>query len=78
MPKPMKEMLAEAVPQLDGTIELDGVHGPVEIFRDGEGVAHVRAGSEHDAFFGQGFVQSQDRLWQWKVTVGWRQVDWPR
>jgi penicillin amidase len=35
----------------------------VEIFRDALGIPHVRAGSTHDAFFGQGYVHAQDRLW---------------
>lgn len=38
--------------------------GSVEVFRDDLGIPHVRAESVHDAFFGQGFVHAQDRLWQ--------------
>ena len=38
--------------------------GPVEILRDELGIAHVRAESLRDAFFGQGFACAQDRLWQ--------------
>jgi penicillin G amidase len=41
-----------------------GLDGPVEIIRDGLGVPHCRAVSEHDAFFAQGFVHAADRLWQ--------------
>jgi len=41
-----------------------GITGPVEIQRDPEGVPHVRAGSPRDAFFGQGWVHAQDRLFQ--------------
>jgi len=36
----------------------------VEILRDELGIAHVRAGSASDAFFGQGFACAADRLWQ--------------
>jgi penicillin G amidase len=43
---------------------LAGLDGPVEIIRDGLGVPHCRAVSEHDAFFAQGFVHAADRLWQ--------------
>jgi penicillin G amidase len=43
---------------------LAGLDGPVEIVRDRFGVPHCRAGSEHDAFFAQGFVHAADRLWQ--------------
>ena len=39
----------------------------VEILRDEIGVAHVRARSLEDAFFGQGFACAQDRLWQMEL-----------
>lgn len=44
-------------------MRLSGLEGPVEVYRDPEGVPHVWAGSVHDAFFGQGFVHARDRLW---------------
>jgi penicillin amidase len=43
---------------------VDGLDGTVDIRRDEWGIPHVRAGSAHDAFFAQGFVQAQDRLGQ--------------
>src|SRR5688572_2812605 len=52
------------LPKLDGTVAVGGTDGAVEIFRDEIGVPHVRATSIHDAFFGQGFVHAQDRMWQ--------------
>lgn len=52
------------VPTLDGTVQAGGLDVPIEIFRDSSGVPHVRAKTTHDAFFGQGFVHAQDRLWQ--------------
>jgi penicillin G amidase len=45
-------------------LRIAGLHGPVEIIRDGLGVPHCRAVGEHDAFFAQGFVHAADRLWQ--------------
>ena len=36
----------------------------IEVLRDGLGVPHARAGSVRDAFFAQGYVHAQDRLWQ--------------
>jgi penicillin amidase len=56
--------LRAAVPDFTGTVTLAGLDGPVEIFRDALGVPHVRASSLHDAFFAQGYVHAQDRLWQ--------------
>ena len=41
-----------------------GISAPIEILRDPEGIPHVRAGSASDAFFGQGWAQAQDRLFQ--------------
>jgi penicillin amidase len=49
----------------DGTLRLTrGVSAPVTIARDAHGVAHIRAGSDRDAFFAVGYAQAQDRLWQ--------------
>ena len=55
--------LLEAIPRLTGTLSLKGLHGNVEVYRDGLGIPHVRAENEHDAFLTQGFVTAQDRLW---------------
>ena len=41
-----------------------GLDQPVEVFRDRWGIAHIRARSDHDAFFAQAYVHAQDRLWQ--------------
>jgi penicillin G amidase len=57
------EDLKSALPQLDGEIALRGLKAPVEVYRDGYGIPHMRASHEKDAFFAQGFVTAQDRLW---------------
>jgi len=41
-----------------------GLDGELIVHRDEWGVPHVRATTIHDAFFGQGFVQAEDRLGQ--------------
>jgi len=56
------------LPQVDGTIVLNGLSGPVSVIRDKLGVPHIRAASYDDLFFGQGFVTAQDRLWQMDVS----------
>ena len=56
--------LKHSLPKLDGVVRVDGLTAQVEVYRDAQGVPHVRAGNERDAFFGQGFVAAQDRLWQ--------------
>ncbi len=58
-----KADLQAAIPRLSGTLRLKGLKERVEVYRDGLGIPHVRAGNEHDAFFAQGFVTAQDRLW---------------
>ncbi len=58
-----RERLAAALPDVTTDLRLAGLDGPVRVFRDRYGIPHVRARSAHDAFFGQGFVTAQDRLW---------------
>ena len=55
--------LKSAIPNLTGTISLKGLDGAVKVFRDKFGIPHMKAESELDAFFAQGFVTAQDRLW---------------
>ena len=55
--------LAAAIPRLSGTLPLKGLNGRVEVYRDELGIPYIRAESERDAFFAQGFVTAQDRLW---------------
>jgi penicillin amidase len=52
------------VPAFDPPTKLTGLAAAAEIVRDGQGVAHIRAGNEHDLFFLQGWVHAQDRLFQ--------------
>ncbi len=59
-----RERLRAALPDVSRPQRLSGLEGPVTIHRDGYGIPHIRARSEHDAFFGQGFATAQDRLWQ--------------
>jgi penicillin amidase len=55
--------LATALPDLDRGIRAPGLRARAEIWRDADGIPHVTAASAHDAFFAQGFVHAQDRLW---------------
>ena len=62
--KPITEKeLKSALPDTSKTFRLKGIDGPIEIYRDRFGVPHVLAKTVHDAFFGQGLVTAQDRLW---------------
>lgn len=63
-PKLTPDDLRAAVPEMTGTLRLNGLNAPVEISRDTLGIPHILASSIHDAFFAQGFVHAQDRLFQ--------------
>ena len=51
------------LPRTAGTITAP-VSQRVSIARDALGVPHISAATEDDAFFAQGYVVAQDRLWQ--------------
>lgn len=57
-----------AWPQVEGEAVAAGLAAPVEVVRDRWGVPHIRAGSESDLFFAQGYVHAQDRLWQMEMN----------
>ena len=80
------EDLRAALPATSGALEMKGLDDTVRILRDGYGIPHVGAETEHDAFFGQGFATAQDRLWhmeydrrraygRWAELVGAGAVD---
>ena len=60
----INQTLHDSLPQLDGAITIPGLTAPVTIQRDTHGVPHIRAASLDDLVFAQGFVTTQDRLWQ--------------
>jgi len=53
-----------ANPRKDYSNKYHDIRDEIEIIRDQYGVAHVLANNDRDAFWGSGFIQSQDRLWQ--------------
>ena len=55
--------LEAAVPNTSGTSQVSGLDATVRVFRDGYGIPHIWAESTEDAFFGQAFATTQDRLW---------------
>jgi penicillin G amidase len=52
------------LPELDGTISVSGISGPVSVIRDGRGVPTIEAATLDNLFFAQGYVTAQDRLFQ--------------
>ena len=61
----------KSFPQIDGEIQLDGLDGTVDIYRDQMGIPHIYATTTHDLFFAQGYVHAQDRFWQ---MDSWRHI----
>ncbi len=51
-----------------GSLALAGLHHPVSIVRDRRDVPHVIAADAHDLYFGEGFAEGADRLFQLDLT----------
>lgn len=56
--------LRSTLPEYDGAVEVAGLHGKLEILRDGYGMPHIYADDGHDLAFGLGYAMAQDRLFQ--------------
>ncbi len=56
-----------SLPQVKGSLTLQGLGAAVEVLRDRWGIPHIYAQSQADLFFAQGFVTAQDRLWQMEL-----------
>ncbi|WP_434590824.1 penicillin acylase family protein [Streptomyces sp. A5-4] len=54
-------------PQTTGSIEVEGLSGPVDVKRDSYGIPQIYADSDEDLFRAQGFVQAQDRFYEMDV-----------
>lgn len=63
--------LRRSHPKTSGTVKLEGLTSPVEIYRDKDGIPHIYAQTEEDMFFAQGYVHAQDRFWQMEF---WRRI----
>ena len=59
-----KTIAPQSFPQIDGEIQLAGLDGPVDVYRDNMGIPHIYATTLHDLFMAQGYVHAQDRFWQ--------------
>lgn len=56
-----------SLPPTAGDLTVAGISAPVAITRDADGVPHIHAASDRDAWFGLGFAHAQDRLWQMEM-----------
>jgi acyl-homoserine lactone acylase PvdQ len=60
--------LLTSLPQINGTVTVNGLSAPVEIIRDENAVPHIFVGNAEDATFALGYVHAQDRLCQMEFT----------
>src|SRR5256885_956961 len=67
----LRQQAQATLSQTSGTLALVGLRQPVNVLRDKWGVAHIFAQNQHDLFFAQGYVASQDRLFQMEL---WKRV----
>ncbi len=56
--------IREALPLLEGELDLSGLEAPVMIERDGYGVPSITAQNRPDAAYALGFLHAQDRFFQ--------------
>ena len=57
-------LAGRSLPEYDATVAVAGPDQPIEIVRDRYAVPHILSRTDHDAYFGLGFVHAEDRLWQ--------------
>jgi len=55
--------MRNSLPTVDGEQSVDGLTASVDIIRDSNGIPHIFADDQLDAYFALGFVHAQDRLW---------------
>ncbi len=60
-------VVRQSFPQTGGEIAVPGLDGEVRVVRDAHGIPQVYAGTSHDLFYAQGFVQAQDRFYEMDV-----------
>lgn len=57
-------VLRRPLPDVQGTVSLDGLVADVEVLRDEQGVPTIVAGTSQDLFMAQGYVTAQDRFFE--------------
>jgi penicillin amidase len=65
----LKRALGARLPTTRGTLILPGLRAPVTVRRDRYGIVYIEAQDDHDAWFGLGFCQAQDRAFQLELRL---------
>ena len=55
---------SRSIPDYNVDYKVDRISQDIEIVRDNNGIPHIFATSDNDAYYGLGFSHAQDRLWQ--------------
>jgi len=63
----LRVLLGRRLPYTRGRLNVAGLHSRVRIHRDRWGIPHIEADNDHDAYFGLGFCQGQDRAFQLEI-----------
>ena len=56
--------LHKSLPLIEGEVSAKGAKAEIEVLRDADGIPHIFAKSDADAWFALGYVHAQDRLWE--------------
>ncbi len=54
-------------PTYNGDLEIQGLSAQVDVYFDKNGVPHINAQNQEDAYRALGYVHAQDRLWQMEL-----------
>ncbi len=60
-------LMRSSLPMVEGKVTVEGLTETVTILRDEKSRPHIYASAKEDLFFGQGYAQAQDRLWQMEL-----------
>jgi penicillin amidase len=63
-----KQVKDRALAKYEGEVTIEGLKNPIEIYRDSFAIPHISAGTDEDAYFGLGYAQAQERLFQMDFT----------
>lgn len=55
------------LPKTEGVQYKQGIYGRIEVIRDSWGIPHIYADHLYDTIWAQGYVHTQDRLWQMEL-----------
>lgn len=62
------EFIYARVPQMNGKVAIKGLSAPVEVLRDQNGIPHINAKNNLDAFRTLGYIMASERLFQMEIS----------